>query len=144
VDGVLAATVTTATVTLNLTGYDDYPPPAEVLDATMDDEYSEGVSYPPYVIIQWVGVAEASRYLVQRYDGSWTQVDSVVHSAVQYYQYRTSKIENDEAAQWRIVPVDTLGNQGTALSFNFAVIGNPPPPESVSVGYSGGYIQVGA
>jgi hypothetical protein len=144
-DGLQHKTVDAATVTIDLPGYTDYPPSIEVLDDTMEDVEATSVAYPNYVTLQWVGVSTAAYYSIQYYEDSiWTQLDIVREIGAGYYIYRTSRIDNDESAQWRIVPIDTQGNQGTPSTFTFSVVGLPTSPTDVSHEYSGGSIQIGA
>lgn len=143
-EGKHVSDVSTNAITLDLADYTTYPPPIEVIDATMDDADALGVQYPPYITLQWVGVSTASLYRIEYYDSSWIAVDTVEENGSGYYTFETTKIENNETAQWRIVPVDVQGNEGTPLTFTFSVVAPPPPPEAVSHTYSSGSIQIGA
>jgi hypothetical protein len=144
-EGRLVITAPTNTVSLDLEDYPTYPPPIEVIDATMDDTDALSVSYPPYITLQWIGVAAAVVYRIEYYSGgTWIPVDTIDGGGEGYYTFETTKIDNNETAQWRIVPLDAQENEGTPLSFNFSVVGAPDSPELVSHEYSGGSIQIGA
>jgi hypothetical protein len=126
-DGVLLDTVSDGEYTASEDGYDDAPPPLEIIDATLAPD-SE--TYPPYVILQWREVSGASGYQVDEYvGGSWVNRRVFVDASAGYYWYKSDPLDDDDTHIFRVSALDLNGNAGTAVQFTYLMARNPAPPE---------------
>jgi len=128
-NGVLLDTVVGGEYDSAEPGYDNVPPPLEIID---DGSYSEAENdlYPPFATLQWKAVDEADAYLIERYSaGSWTTVGTISETRAGYYWYRTAVLEDQTQEQFRISTTDSKGNSGTPITFTFELTRNPSPPD---------------
>jgi hypothetical protein len=140
-NGLLLEAVVGGTYTAELDGYDEAPPPIEVV---ADGDDAESLLHPPYALIQWRGASGASSYVVEQYvDSEWMAVKTIMDSEAGYYTYRTLPITDCTSTQFRVSAQDENGNAGTPVAFTFYVVRNPAPPEVVLT-LSGGDIVVSA
>lgn len=132
-DGELLETVTGDEYEYTFTeeGYDDVPPPLEIVSA--DPSYpvdAENDLYPPYAIIQWREVSGADAYQVEEYVGtSWINRGISRDASLGYYKYETDPLTDDTATDFRVKAVDVNNNAGVAVEFTAQVVRNPAPPD---------------
>jgi hypothetical protein len=104
------------------------PPALEIRDAA-DTGLPQSVTYSPIMRFQWRGQTDASLYIVQQYIGStWTTQNAVRETGRGYYTYSTLAQDDGTLSQWRILPQDSRGYRGAAVTFSQTIIRNPPPP----------------
>lgn len=126
-DGNLLTTVSDGEYTCSEDGYDDAPPPLEIVDATLD---AESELYPPYVILQWREVTGAYGYQVDEYSGgSWLKLRVFTTASAGYYWYKSDPLDDDETHIFRVRALDLNGNAGTAVQFTYQMARNPAPPD---------------
>jgi len=137
-DGVLVLDGVSDTETI-IEGTDAEEPPAiQVLDSTETDDPLT-VAYPPFGLLQWRGDAAVSYYRVDRYVGAaWVTYITVGESGDGgYYSAKTPALVDAVAAQWRIIAVDSVGNESEPLPFTFSITKHPDPPV-IDMSYSDG------
>lgn len=113
----------------NLALDDEEPPPLEIIDSA-DTSTPECLTYPPFSVLQWRGNADASYYIVQQYVGStWTTYgEPTVENGAGYYKVSTGPLADVTTHNWRVLPVDSEGNQGDPVTFEIFMVRNPAPP----------------
>lgn len=118
------------------------PPAIEVLDAADGEALTEAI--PPYLTLQWRGHDNAAAYRVERYVSSaWTTVGQVTESGQGYYRWPTPDLVDGETPIYRVIAVDLLGNESTAVQYTGTLICYPEPPV-INMTYSGGTLTVSA
>jgi len=115
------------------------PPAIELLDAD-DTGTPLTLTHPPFCTLQWRSVDYADRYRVDLYTGgSWVEQAIVIEDGRGYYQYTSDALTDCTTHQYRVVAVDASANESAPISCDILVVRNPPPP-SISVSYSSGYL----
>ena len=126
-DGVEIGTSTTESYTFRHPNYtEDEAPPVEIVSAgaTGDSE-----RYPPRVRIRWRGNVSAVHYAVDQYVSSaWVRRCKVQETGLGEYEFLSQPQTDGAATEWRVKTLDVLGNAGTPIEFDFAIVRNPPPP----------------
>jgi len=118
------------------------PPVLEILDATETTSTTE--LFPPWYLLQWRGNTTAAQYRVEQYvDGVWVRRGTVRESGLGYYQYPTEAQAEVGTVQFRVIAVDSEGNDSEAAALSVFNIRHPNPP-SVSMAYAGGNVTVSA
>ena len=113
------------------------PHACEVRDAN-DTGTAASVEYSPRLRLQWRGQADAQFYHIQKYVASvWTTQQIASETGKGYYNYTTTAQADDTTVQWRVMPQDSRGYQGTPVDFSFFVVRNPAPP-AVAYSYAAG------
>jgi hypothetical protein len=108
---------------------DAYEPDAAELRDADSTGTAESVLYPPYLILQWRGDDDAESYLIQQYvDSAWSDIANVAEDNKGYYQYQTVALTDATTHQWRVLPVDHYGNEGTPVQFDMFLVRNPDTP----------------
>ena len=133
-DGQLISEQTSEEYILRMDG--SAAPIVEVLDVASDVPAD---AFPGYLRLGWAAHDDAAQYLVQKYNGaSWDTIATFAADASKaWWTYNTPGLADETSHQWRIVPVDAAGNEGTAVSFTVLMVRNPDPPE-VNYAYSAG------
>lgn len=109
------------------------PPAVEVTDA--DTATPSQKKYSGRLLLQWTTVAGAVHYRIDELVGStWTTRDYVSEDGHTYYHYETDQLADGSTAQWRIVPLDAYGREGTAKEIVAFIIRHPDPP-AIAVTY---------
>ncbi len=131
-DGQLVSVQTAEQFDVKVEG--EVSPVLEVLDSE-DDVPND--AFPPYLRLGWLPVSDAVRYLVQQYDGGWVDVATLAAEADRaWYQYDTPGLADVTVHQWRVIPIDEAGNEGSALAFSVLMVRHPDPPD-VTFTYDG-------
>lgn len=139
-EGLLRLNATTATTLIvqgqTTTASTKTPPAIELRDADSTGT-AESVKYSPRMRIQWRGQADAALYQIQQYaDSAWTTKQVIVESGSGYYNFTATPLVDGTTAQWRVVPQDSRGYEGAAITISQVMVCNPPPPDVVFT-YSG-------
>ena len=118
------------------------PPVLEVLDATETQSVTE--LFPPYDLLQWRGNTVAVKYRVDQYVGAaWVELGIVKESGLGYYQYPTVVQADGATATYRVVAVDSEGNESDAAQLSRFTIRHPDPPR-IAMTYAAGNVTVAA
>ena len=111
------------------------PPMIEVLDAS-DTGLALSEQYPRYLVIQWRGRTTNSHYVVRQYNGAtWDDRGVLPEDGRGYYVFATDQLDDGENHQWRVVAVDSQGNESDPINATVEMVCHPAPPR-ISVGYS--------
>lgn len=125
-EGRLLDTVTALEYEYEYEGYDDAPPPLEIVCETDP----ENELYPPHAILQWREVDGASFYIVEKYvTDKWVAKHTAKHTDVGYHTYKTPALEDQTQTKYRVTALNAKGHTGTPVSFTFQIIRNPAPPD---------------
>ncbi len=128
-NGTLLDTVTALEYIIEENGYLTEPPALEVLDANDTDD-AENIAYPPRLVIQWRQVSDVLSYGVREKVGAtWTARATVGENNLGYYRHETPALDDITTADWRVVAIDSLGNESDPLEFDAFVVRNPDPPD---------------
>lgn len=96
--------------------------------------------------IQWQRPATATvdHYLVQSNTGGagWVTLRKVPGRGRWRFDMRFGPLADDATVQFRVVPVDALGNSGTALTLESRRVVRVPDPPSVATSYDAGTDKV--
>ena len=144
---IIPLSLATSVVVNHPEGSTTEPPALEVIDSTETD-LPDSTQYPGYLTIQWEQVDEAEYYLVQRTESAaWVDKAQVRESGLGYYKHTTGTIPDGSSEAWRVVAVDSDGNDSEALSMTFTMICHPDPPD-IELSYElitgVGYVTVSA
>jgi hypothetical protein len=96
-------------------------------------------AYPPYLFLGWKADSDAVQYRVEENVASvWTLRALVTAQAGEdWLTHATGVLVDETQAEWRVIPVDAAGNQGTAKTFTVLMVRYPDPP-SVTFTYNAG------
>ena len=119
------------------TGSATEPPPMEVVDAN-DTDLPASTDYPPFLAIQWRGVALARYYIVEQSVAAvWTQRARVVENGAGYYQHRTNRLADKTSHLWRVTAIDSEGYSSQVKAYTITIACHPQPPGIVLTYASG-------
>lgn len=111
--------------------------PGEDLMLEVLDSPSEEIRYPFRAVLGWYRVSDAVKYIIEQYiDMVWTYKDVVYATNQGSYSWQTQQLQDGEIAQYRIRPIDAVGNIGSSLELYVMMVRNPSAPE-VSFSYAG-------
>jgi hypothetical protein len=109
-------------------------PFVEVLDKTGS---VPSIAFPGRLTIHWQAVSGASSYLVQEYiSAAWTTQQTVLDNGEGSFTWLSRWLDDLSTNQFRVIPVDSAGNQGSALTFSCVMVRHPDAPE-VEYEYNG-------
>lgn len=104
-------------------------PVFEVFDDE-DDAPSLGLS--DFLELNWSPVDSAATYRIEQLvDATWTVRQTLPAATDTAFTWLSGRLEDSQTHQFRIVPVGTNGNDGTATSFVMLLVHAPDPPEWV-------------
>ncbi len=131
-DGRLVATTPQTTMSFVLQPGDRLS--LEVFDVSSDRPAG---AFPDRLTLGWYQVTGAAYYRIDEYYGAeW--VERVRVTADQWYHTWTSRVLEDLTThQFRIVPVDAAGNEGSATTRSALMVRHPDPP-TASYAYDNG------
>ena len=120
---------------------DPYPPALEVLEPGEESYYKLGF---PYAMFQWLRSDFANSYRIERFDDpDWVLVQNPLQPSTPepIVQYFTGVLESNTSYEYRVLAVDTEGNESPVerLVFNFWRV---PQPPRIVLSASGGNITV--
>lgn len=98
----------------------------EVLD---DPDQVPQTAFPGRLTLGWRRVSTAEHYRVEEYvDDAWTEVATVTDDGSEWRNWQTRYLEDGETHHFRVVPVHTNGNDGTALNVAVLMVRHPDAP----------------
>lgn len=102
----------------------------EVLD---DPDAVPITAFPGRLTLNWRTSAATDYYRIEEYiEAAWILRAKVKDSGGGYFKWKTRFLEDSATHQFRIIPVGTNGNQGTAKVFSCLMVRHPDLP---NVGY---------
>lgn len=116
------------------------PPIIEVIDSTQTSANVQTFLYPTYAILQWRGAAWAQYYRVElkSTDGNgtvfYTEKQKIAHRTIGYYTFATGDLDDETDYDWRVVAIDSQGNENP-VHYQFFFVRSPAAP-SISLSYS--------
>jgi len=111
----------------------------EVLD---DADEVAAAGYPGRITLTWGDVAATDHYRVEEYvAAAWTLRTTVTDDGSKYFTWNSRYLEDCTTHQFRIIPVGTNGNQGTALTLTVLMVRHPDVPD-VTYSYDSGDAKV--
>lgn len=116
-------------------------PFVEVLDKNCDIPQ---IAFSGSVYLNWLAVSGAASYVVaENVSSSWVDRETILDNGEGVFLYRSRWLEDVTTHQFRVTPVDTAGNQGTALSFSVFQVRHPDVP-NVSYTFNSGTVTIAA
>jgi hypothetical protein len=108
-------------------------PFVEVLDS---DCQNPSIAFPGKLTLNWLAVSGSSSYLVQEFVSSvWKTRQTIVDDGSGVFTWLSGWLTDVANHDFRIVPVDAFGNQGTPLEFAAVMVRHPDSP-APKVAYS--------
>lgn len=108
----------------------------DVLDVSDDGSEPDGTP-DGAVELAWAGVANAEKYRLEQEtspgSGIWNTLAVIRDDGRSQYKYKTAPLVDDTATSFRVTPVGTNGNDGTASAINVTV---PRPPSVPDADYA--------
>jgi len=119
----------------------------DTTDASFDPVANAPTHYTAKRPIWWVRSAatDVDYYRVDQKKGAgeWEQIGVVYEDATHWdYQVTTPRLDDLGTYTWRVVPVDTIGNEGTALTIGPELIVRTPDAPEVTITYDEGTDKV--
>lgn len=122
-DGVLLDSPIAPPYTCKLSGWNDEPPPIELVES---DDLAESEENLPYLLIQWWPEREAYYYEVQQYvNSSWTNRNRIMENGSAFYSVRTRVMEDEEVTEWRVIAFNRIDVASDPINYT-ALIVSPP------------------
>jgi hypothetical protein len=133
VDGVRVSVQTQAVYRVMTGGA--WSPVVEILD---DPDEVPKPAFPGAFVLGWETDPDAWKYRIERkVDGTWTEYATLLCDQSKGWQsYSTPVLSDGVVHEWRIVPVDAAGNDGTAVEFTTLMVRYPDVP-AVTHTYNG-------
>lgn len=104
-----------------------------------DSPVTTPASVPGKAELAWYAVTGAVAYRVEEYvDSAWVARATIrdTNAVRGHYQWRSRFLEDATEHQFRIIPIDAGGNEGTARTHTILMVRRPDPPV-VTVAYNG-------
>lgn len=102
-------------------------PYVQVID---DDVSREDYAFPGSMTLAWQAKAGAVSYRVDEWVASeWIERETVADRGEGAFVHLTHWLDDATTYQWRVVPIDSTGNDGTALEFEFTFVRHPDVPD---------------
>lgn len=126
VGGEIAATTRLGEYVLTLVDGSERP----LVEITDGSEAGTERAWPTRMTLAWYASLATDHYRVEQFIGAaWTLIDTVRALGEQtYFEYRTAPLADVTTHQFRIIPVGTNGNQGTAREYSALMVRHPDPP----------------
>ena len=106
--------------------------PGEYLLIDVFDSSGDSPDYaaPGRVYLCWFEVSGSASYLVQERVGAyWQDRESVPDDGDGFFRYLTRYLEDATTTEFRVLPVDSAGNQGTSTLFTVVQVRHPEIPD---------------
>lgn len=118
------------------------PGAAAIIDVFDSSSDEPSVAYPGRFLIGWWPSDAVDYYRIDEYyDSAWLERARVIDNGEGFFTWRTRFLEDVTSHQFRIVPVGTDGNEGTATTFTSLMVRHPDPPD-VSYSYDSGTTKI--
>lgn len=135
-DGQLLGTTRAAEWVVRLAAGDR--PVFEILDSDDDTAPTATRGFPGFVTLGWYASTGSDRYLIQELVGvDWTTRRTIHDRGQGYFRWKSRFLEDVTTHQFRVVPIGTNENTGTAAAFSVLMVRHPDAPE-VEITYSSG------
>ena len=83
--------------------------------------------------LTWNAVTGTDHYRVEQLISAvWTPVSNVPEVGLPTYEYWTARLEDSTATQFRVIPVFTVGQEGSAIAGTVFFVRHPDPPPMTS------------
>jgi hypothetical protein len=110
-------------------------------DATFDPVLNAPIGHPASRTLYWPRSmdADVSYYRIEQNaaGAGWVAIGQVGHTAYTWqYQFQTSRLTDLVSYQWRVIPVDTAGNDGTPVTLDAEIIVRTPDAPDFSISWS--------
>ena len=129
-DGVLISTTTETSITIIVATGET--PVIEVLD----EAGTPATAFPGNVMLCWYPREATDYYRIdESVSAVWTERAKVYDEGQAFFIWYTRWLEDSTLHQFRIVPVGTNGNEGTATEVSQLMVRHPDPPAQ-NFGYS--------
>ena len=130
-EGALIAQTTETALVISLA-----PGEAPVIEVREDAYDTIPRGYPSRLLLFWYAGVAVKYYRIEEYVGAAGVARARIYDRGEgHYQYRTRALTDAAAYSWRIIPVGTNGNDGTAVTWTGTLVTYPLPPQ-VTYGYS--------
>ena len=98
--------------------------------------------FPGTMTLRWDGTPDATSFRVEQYIGSeWVAKQVVIADDSRVFHYDSELLDDSTVHQFRIVPIDDQGRDGTILEFEAEMCRYPDEP-SQAMSITGGEIVV--
>jgi hypothetical protein len=79
--------------------------------------------------LQWNAVEDAAQYRIEQYiDAAWSFLKLINDTGQAQYEYTTGVLDDSSTSQFRVVPIDAMGNDGTPATLDLFPIHRPAMP----------------
>lgn len=118
----------------------------DTLDADYDPLAAAPVGYPARRTLWWIRstATDVDVYVVdqQKDGGNWTELGRLRISDAWSYSFLTPPLDDLSEYTWRITPVDTAGNEGSALTIGPEDVVRTPDAPNFTVTFDEGTTRV--
>lgn len=98
--------------------------------------------FPGTVTLRWDGTPDATSFRIEQYVvDEWIAKQVVIADDARVFHYTSELLDDSEVHQFRIVPIDDQGRDGTILEFEAEMCRYPDEP-SQAMNVTGGEIVV--
>lgn len=108
-------------------------------DPDFDALAAPPAGYPARRTLWWVRsvAAGVARYRIQQKKGagSWVTIAEIPATDAWHYQHTTDRLDDLASYTWRITPLDSVGNGGTALEFGPETIVRVPDAPDFTIAW---------
>lgn len=132
---VTSPTYTTVGISIGQS-YPKFPPPVEVVEQVL---LALSETYQPSIYVQWYGTPGVSYYELQAFVGGvWTKIQRFSESGQWIYTWQSPVLSDETTYQYRVVAVDSLGNQSTPRLYTINMVRLPDSPDkTTAITYTG-------
>jgi len=111
----------------------------DVLDV-VDDLPNE--FFPGTITLRWDGTPDSTSFRIEQYvDSEWVARQVIIADDSRVFHYESDLLDDSTVHQFRIVPIDDQGRDGTILEFEAEMCRYPDEP-SQAMSITGGEIVV--
>lgn len=111
----------------------------DVLDVETDTPEEH---FPSKFTLRWDGTPDSTSYRVDQYvTDQWVAKHVAIADDTRVYHYKTDTLDDSTTYQFRVVPLDSIGRDGTVTEFEAEMCRYPDEPDQ-SMSITGGEIVV--
>lgn len=144
VDGAFVGTTTTPTMSFSLEPGDQVRiDVVDTNDQDLDPVANAPAGWPARRTVWWVRSIDADvvKYRVEQRKGAgaWSTIGVVQHDALTWsYSLMSPRLDDLSTYEWRVIPIDAAGNDGTASSIGPELIVRTPDAPRFSATFNAG------
>ena len=98
-------------------------------DVFDDPDEVPAAYYPPYATLRWEGSGAPESFRVeQEIDAVWVLQAIVPSRLTNLYHWKSRKLDDATTHNFRVIPIDTEGRQGTIREFSIEMCRYPDAP----------------